>query len=265
MNNPILSILWKYPPQTAEQRLLFEVIFLLPIIIAVAICGPLAKTDVIYTIVLTIFFGVNLILRFLTVNERHDWIFFVVGVVAGGGNDLLSMYNGVYRYTSLTLLPFLSGLMPLWNVCFWGQVFLLFRKIFQTNLIKGPDFKKDGKFLRGWIDQQLIVDIIFLVILRIIIYRTFMLDPWVPAIIYAGVIGLRITLLRPKRNELILIAILPYAFLFEGLMVTFELYEYQNPVFLGMPGWLFLWWLFLVPFVVKEIFDRMEYVLKEKN
>ncbi len=255
--------LLKYPPESPAQRLVLEVAFLVPIIIGVASFGQLAKTDVTFTIVLSIIFCINICLRFYVINEAKDWIFFLIGVLGGGGNDLTSMINGVYDYTSLTVLPFLNGLMPLWSVFFWGQVFLLFRKIFHLEWFKGPTFAKDGKYLKGWVDTRLLVDIVLLILLRIAIYNTYLLDAWVPAIIYVVGIGIRLIIFRPQKHEVLLIGILPYAFMFEGLMVSFGLYEYHNPVFLGLPGWLMLWWIFLVPLVIKEVFDRLEYYLKK--
>jgi hypothetical protein len=252
-----------YPPQTPEQRLFWEIIFLFVIIITVGVFGRLASTDVLYTIIISIIFGINLALRFFLINEKGDWLFFLLGILAGGGNDLMSMINGVYSYTSLTVLPFLNGLLPVWMILFWGQVFLIFRKIFAIKLFQGPEFQKTGPFLRGWLNLQLIVDLIILVCLRIVIYSSYQ-DFWLPWIIYGVIIGARFLIFPPKKNELFIIAILPYAFIFEGVMVSFGLYEYINPVFLGLPVWLFLWWIFLVPIVLKEVFDRLEYFLKYK-
>ncbi len=96
------------------------------------------------------------------------------------------------------------------------------------------------------------------------IYSTF-LDPVIPGLVYGGAIFVRIVLFRPARNEWLIIAILPYAFMFEGLMVTFGLYQYYNPVFLGLPLWLMLWWIFLVPLVLKQVFDMIEYILVAKK
>ncbi len=121
--------LFQYPPVTPEQRLIWEILFLFVIIITVSIFGRLASTNVIYTIIITIVFVINLIIRFVLLNEKGDWLFFLLGVLAGGGNDLMSMINGIYSYTSLTILPFLNGLLPLWMILFWGQVFLIFQKI----------------------------------------------------------------------------------------------------------------------------------------
>jgi len=91
--------LFGYPPETPEQRLLWEIVFLFVIIITVGAFGQLASTDVLYTIIISIVFGINLALRFFLVNEKGDWLFFLFGVLAGGGNDLMSMINGVYSYT----------------------------------------------------------------------------------------------------------------------------------------------------------------------
>jgi len=186
-------------------------------------------------------------------------------VIAGGGNDLMSMMREVYNYTSVTIIPFLNGLLPLWSIVFWGQVFLIFRKMFNIEWFKGEDFQKDGKLLKGWVDYELIIDLILIVILRIIIYSTYNLDMWIPAFLYAIFIIARLLIFQPKKNQLLIIAVLPYAFIFEGLMVIFGLYVYINPIILGMPLWLILWWIFLVPIVLKEIFDRIEYILKERS
>jgi hypothetical protein len=246
------------------RRVAHEVLFMVPVIVAVGAFGRAAATDAAYTLVLTIVFIITMVLRFLLINEKGDWLFFVIGVVAGGGNDLTSMINGVYNYTSVTLLPFLSGLMPAWMIFFWGQVFLLFRKLFNHPWFKGPGFKKDNEILHGWLSKKLLVDIILLVVLRIAIYRTY-LDPVLPGLIYGGVVLARFLVFRPQKHELRIIGILPYPFAFEGLMVSFGLYVYYNPVFLGMPVWLFIWWVFLVPIVVKQVFDMLEYVLNKKS
>ncbi|MHA1379806.1 MAG: hypothetical protein ACTSRG_15655 [Candidatus Helarchaeota archaeon] len=251
----------KCPPQTPIQRLFWEIIFLIPIIITVSILGYAARVDVIYTEILSLVFGINLIIRFLIVNEKGDWIFFLFGVIAGGGNDLMSMMNNVYNYTSKTIFPFLTGLMPFWMILFWGQVFLLFRKIFYINILKGEDFQQNGKFLKGWIDKKLIFDICVIICLRFVIYQIYMLDFWIPALIYGCIICFRFAIFHPKENELRIMGILPYAFTFEGLMVLFGLYIYINPILAGLPLWLLLWWIFLVPIVLKEIFDRIEYYL----
>jgi len=249
---------------TPARRLGSEIMFLLPIIIFVGVFGHLAAQNVVYTIILTIIFSANIITRFLLVNEKGDWIFFVLGIAAGGGNDLISQINGIYHYTSLTVLPFLQGLLPVWMIAFWGQVFLLFRKVFHVEWFQGPSFAKDGRFLHGWLSTRLLVDIIVLVILRIAIYRLYM-DPVFPAAVYGGIIIARLLLVRPRKNELLIMAILPYAFMFEGLMVTFGLYVYYDPVFMGLPAWLLLWWAFLVPLLLKQVFDMMEYAIVKKQ
>ncbi len=224
--------LFGFPPKNPEQRLILEVIFLLPIIISVGFLGWLSSINVIFTLIITIIFGINLGLRFLLINEKGDWLFYLFGVLAGGGNDLMSMLNNVYGYTSIPLIPLLNGLLPLWMILFWGQVFLLFRKIFGIKWFKGEPFHKDGfKIFRGWVDTKLTVDLVILICLRITIYSTYMLPFWIPAFIYGIVICLRFLIFRPQKNELLIITILPYAFIFEGLMVTFGLYVYVNSFF----------------------------------
>ena len=255
----------KYPPETPEQKLIWEVWFLFIMIVVVGVFGNSAAIDVIFTVIISIIFAINLTIRFLLVNEKGDWMFFLLGVMAGGGNDLLSMINGVYNYTSLTIIPLFWGLMPLWMIIFWGQVFLLFRKIFNLSWCKGEPFKKDGELLGGWIDKKLIFDLSLILILRIIIYNTYMVEFWIPALFYAIGVGVRFLIFPPKRNEIMIIIILPYAFIFEALMVVFGLYVYYNPLpIVLIPLWLCIWWIFLVPIFVKELFERLEYIVENK-
>lgn len=251
--------------RSPKERLAWEAFFLLPVIIAVAFLGRLSTTNVMYTGILTIVFFVNIIIRFTAIRERGDWIFFLFGIAAGGGNDLMSMLRNVYDYNSITLIPFLNGLLPLWNICFWGQVFLLFRKVFNVEWFKGEPFKKDGRFVKGWLSVKLVVDLCILVFLRVIIYSTYALPAWIPVLVYGVAILARFAAFRPKKNELLVIVILPYAYLFEYLMVLFGLYTYINPSFLGMPIWLLLWWVFLVPIVLKQFFDMIEFLLEKKQ
>jgi len=261
----MIEKLIKFPPETPEQRLIWEVWFLFIMIIVVGIFGQYAALDVTFTIIISILFGINIIIRFILVNEKGDWIFFLLGFVGGGGNDLLSMINGVYNYTSITIIPVLSGLMPLWMIIFWGQIFLLFRKIFNLSWCKGEDFQKDGELLKGWVDKKLIFDIGLIVVLRAVIYNTYLLEFWIPALFYTIGVGIRFILFSPKRNEMMIIIILPYAFIFEALMVVAGLYVYFNPLpIVLIPAWLCIWWIFLVPIFLKEIFDRLEYKVNTK-
>lgn len=257
----MLKEFFNYPPKTPVQRLMWEIIFLATITVAIGFMARPASENVKFDIALTVVFLANLAIRFLMVNNRGDWMFYLLGVVAGGGNDLMSMIRGVYGYTSVSFIPFLDGLMPLWMILFWGQVFLLFRKIFDIAWFKGEPFRREGEFLKGWLNKTLIFDLLVLIVLRFAIYNTYDMEMWIPASIYAVVITIRLLIIPLKRNELALVAILPYAFMYEGLLVTFGLYEYINPVFLGMPLWLFLWWVFLIPTIIKEVFDRMEYIV----
>jgi len=253
----------KFPPESPEQRLLCELMFLSIAIIIFGVFGRYASIDVRFTVIITIFVVINLIIRFLLIWEKSDWIFFLFGVLVGGGNDLLSMINGVYDYTAITIIPDLK--LPIFMWLFWGQVFLLFRKAYNIKWFRGEGFKKEGEFINGWVDKKLIFDIILLIILRIVIYNSYDFEFWIPAFFYAVCIGIRFIIFPPKKNELLIISILPYAFMFEGLMVTFGLYIYYNPIFLGLPLWLFLWWIFLVPFVLKEFFDRLEFIVLDKK
>ncbi len=252
--------LFKYPPETPEQRLRWEAVFLAIFILGgVGIFGRMAIEDSFYTGIISIIFVVNLTFRFIFLNEKGDWLFFVLGVIVGGGNDLMSMIQEVYFYHSATLVPILDGLLPLWMIVFWGQGFLVLRKVFNLSWIKGEEFKPRGQFLKGWVDKTLLFDLCIIVILRVVIYHTVAMDWWIPGLIYGGIVLLRYIIIPPTLNQLNIMVIMPYAFIFEALLCNFGLYDYINPVFLGMPMWLFFWWLFLMPTIVHAVFKRLEY------
>ena len=254
----------KFPPETPEQRLIWEVWFLFIMILVFGIFGQFAALDVTFTIFITLLLIANLAIRFLLVNEKGDWIIFLLGVIGGGGNDFLSMVNGVYSYTAIPIIPNLA--LPIFMWLFWGEVFLLFRKVFNLSWCSGEEFQKDGELLKGWVDKKIIFDISMIIILRAVIYNTYLLDFWIPALFYSIGVGIRFLIFPPKRNEINIIIILPLAFLFETLMVLFDLYIYFNPLpILLIPLWLCIWWIFLVPIFLKEIFDRVEYHLKTKG
>ncbi len=78
------------------------------------------------THLMTIIIAILILARFLVLNRKGDWIFFLLGVILGGGNDILSMYKGVYHYLPPTNLPVP---IPLWMVFFWGEIFVFFRKL----------------------------------------------------------------------------------------------------------------------------------------
>ncbi|TFF87852.1 MAG: hypothetical protein EU549_04055, partial [Promethearchaeota archaeon] len=141
MNNKVI----KFPPETPIQRVIVEICFLIIFIIIFGIFGRNAQTDVIYSIIITISCVITIALRFILLNEKGDWLFFIFGVILGGGNDFLSMIRGIYYYTAIPIIPNLA--LPLFMWIFWGWGFLLFRKIFNITWCRGEKFQKDGRFL----------------------------------------------------------------------------------------------------------------------
>ncbi|HUT55899.1 MAG TPA: DUF2878 family protein [bacterium] len=196
--------------------------------------------------------GAIIALRFLTLNRRGDWIFFLLGVVLGGGNDVLSMYKGVYHYNAATVLPVP---IPLWMVVFWGQVFVSFRKLMRFGPFKGPDEQS-----LPLIDAPLALDIVIAVIYRMIIYRTAS-TPWLPDALFAAILIIRLLVLPPRLHERrLMLAMIVIGPLYEMLLIGCGLYVYQTGVILGMPLWLIVYWVFIIR-ALKAIFDRVENVL----
>jgi hypothetical protein len=194
-----------------------------------------------------------LILRFLLLNRRGDYVFFLIGLMAGGGNDLLSMYKGVYAYLpphDFTDLP-----IPAWMLFFWGEVFIFFRKLMRF----GPFLGKSGCITK-WIDWPLAMDLVVVIGYRMLIYRTAS-HAWLPDALFAAILVVRLLLVPPKSNErklmLIMLLLGP---LYEIILIAAGLYRYQTGVVFGMPLWLIVYWVFVVRFL-KAIFDRVENLL----
>jgi len=189
--------------------------------------------------------------RFLLLNRRGDWLFFLIGVVVGGGNDLLSMSKGVYAYAAPTSLPVP---IPLWMVIFWGQIFLSFRKLMRYGRFLGPDTKPP------LIDLPLALDLVVVVAYRMIIYRT-AATPWLPDALYAAILVVRLLVAPPADNERrIMVAMLIIGPVYEMILISTGMYKYQTGVLFGMPLWLIVYWVFVVR-MLKAVFDRVEHQL----
>lgn len=53
--------------------------------------------------------------------------------------------------------------------------------------------------------------------------------------------------------------------IYEALLIRFGLYVYSDPVLLGMPAWLLIYWAFIIPIFMKGIFERVEESLKTEK
>jgi hypothetical protein len=202
--------------------------------------------------------GVIIFTRFILIGRRYDWIFLLIGIVAGGGNDMLSMMKGVYYYTPPHEL---SIPIPLWLLLFWGYVFVSFRQLFGL-----PAFKGEGFGGGPWrIDARLIADLVVVISFRLIIYHFVKHEP-IPTIGYAAVLAVRLMLIPPKPREWKLMAVVMIVGpVYEALLIGFGLYVYFDPVFLGMPAWLLIYWAFIIPVFMKGIFERVEEWLAVKD
>jgi len=202
------------------------------------------------TYVMSAVMAAIIILRFALLNRRGDYIFFLIGLVAGGGNDLLSMFKGVYAYLpphDFTDLP-----IPVWMLFFWGEIFVFFRKLMRS----GP-FLGESRHVGKLIDLPLALDLVVVVTYRLIIYRTAS-HPWHPDALFAVILIVRLLLAPPKSHERRLMLLMLFLGpLYEIMLIASRLYHYQTGVVLGMPVWLIIYWVFVVRFL-KAVFDRVE-------
>ena len=198
--------------------------------------------------VMTVFIACVLVLRFIMLYRRGDVLVFVLGLVLGGGNDVLSMWQGVYFYTPPTLLPVP---IPVWMVVFWGEAFLFFRRLMRY----GP-FVADDQMPQG-LDTALVLDLLLLIPLKQVVYRTAGV-PWVPDVVFAVALLLRYLVIPPRANERrLLLTILVLGPFYEALLIAAGLYVYQHGVVFGMPVWLIVYWLYIFR-VLKAALDRIE-------
>ena len=207
------------------------------------------------TRVMTALVSAIVLARFVVMGQKHDWVFFLLGVVAGGGNDMISMIKEVYRYTPDHFLKEQFDIpLPPWMLLFWGHVFTGFRHLFHLGVFQGPPLGR-----RPWrLDKRLALDAATVAALRWVIYHTVRQEP-LPTIGYALVLSARFLALPPTAAELRLMAVTTVlGILFEASLIGSGLYVYDDPVLLGMPAWLLIYWTFAIPVLAKGIFDRTE-------
>lgn len=238
----------KSPEAVGMKQFWLEVFFMLTALAAVR--GFVQNTPVMSALI-----GINLAARFIFIRRKHDWIFFMIGFVAGGGNDLISMIKNVYYYTPKDVIP-----IPIWMLVFWGHIFVAFRQMFQLK----PFQAEEGKWPPLKLDARIAFDLATLIALRIVIYKFVRHEP-TPAIAYASIIAARLLLMRPAKHELLLMMVVtPMGIAYEAALIKCGLYVYYDPIFMGMPAWLMIYWVFMLPVLVKGLFDRIEFSLAQK-
>jgi hypothetical protein len=201
------------------------------------------------TALMTVFIACLLVVRFALLYRRGDVVVFVAGVILGGGNDLLSMWQGVYRYTPPTLLPLP---IPGWMVVFWGEAYLFFRRLMRYRPFVVPDH-----LVRRGLDLPLALDLLMLIPLKRVVYR-YAAVPWVPDTVFAVALLLRYLLVPPRPHERrLLLTILVLGPLYEILLIGAGLYVYQHGRVFGMPIWLIVFWVYVFR-MLKALFDRLE-------
>lgn len=201
---------------------------------------------------MTVYMVAILLVRQALIGQKGDGWFLLLGLLLGGGNDVVSMVKGVYRYSpDHWLKENLDIPIPPWMILFWGQVFLLLRHVYLL-----PAFKGDRSHLKT--PLRAIMDGSTWAVLRGIIYKTVRSEP-LPTLGYSVGVLTRLFLLPPEKNEWRLMAVAiffgPWV---EAELIRSNLYEYDDPVLGGMPAWLLIYWSFAIPLLLKGVFDRVE-------
>jgi hypothetical protein len=229
--------------QTTQSELLGETAVILFITLMIYFFSQNTK-------VMSIAFAFIIIFRFVLLNRRGDIIFFFLGLILGGGSDLMSMWRGVYYYTPTTILPVP---IPVWMLLFWGEIFVFFRKLIRY----GPFLHLENPRKRI-LDLPLALDIILFAVYRMIIYR-YASVPWLPDALYAGIFVVRLLLFPPTNDERkLMITMLLLGPVYEIALIRCGLYVYQNGFVWGLPLWLIIWWVFIIR-IFKTLTDEIEY------
>lgn len=207
--------------------LLWEVVFLMTVPIAVGVMGN-------NELAMTCFIITNLVARYILARRPGDGRALALGIVAGGGNDLMSMIKGVYAYTPPHILPWP---IPVWMILFWGQVFLLFARVFDS-----PAFAIARPLPPLRQDRRLWLDLALILILKMTLYRV-AADPLIPNAVAAGLLIVRCVAAFPDAGERRLLALTLLAGpAYEVLLIRLGLYHYTHGYVLGMPPWLLAFW-----------------------
>jgi len=207
------------------------------------------------TPLMSLIIGLLILARFIALHRRGDLVFFLMGVVLGGGNDVLSMWRGVYFYTPSTILPVP---IPVWMLFFWGQGFLFLRRIVRFGPFLSPTPPT------RLFDRALALDAVIAVVYRAVVYAWAAVS-YLPGALYASILAVRLLLIPPRQDERrLMLAVLMLGPFYEFLLIKGGLYVYQNGVVLGMPIWLLVYWVFIIR-VIKAVFDWVEVKLASRR
>lgn len=216
--------------KTSERELVGEAMVLLSIVFFVFLFGQ-------DTGIISIILPIILVLRFILLYRKGDSLYFVLGFILGGGNDLLSMFRGVYHYTpeAIVNLP-----IPIWMLLVWGEGFIFLRK-----LLRHDFFIEKGETQNRLMNQPLILDLAIFAVFRLIIFR-YASVAWLPGALYASIFSIRLLIFPPRKYERkLMLTVFLLGPLFEIMLIKAGLYVYQNGVFFGMPLWLIIYWVFI--------------------
>ena len=208
------------------------------------------------TKIMSIVVGALIVLRFVFLYRKGDVVYFLVGFVVGGGNDVMSMWRGVYYYTPPTILPVP---IPVWMLFFWGLGFLFLRRLVRWRFFQEEDSRREKLF-----DKPLVADVAVAVVYRAIVY-SWAAVAYLPGALYASILVIRVLVFPPSREERrLMISILLLGPLYEALLIGGGLYVYQNGAVFGMPIWLVVYWVFMIR-VMKQVFDWLETKIAAKK
>ena len=181
-----------------------------------------------------------LVLRLVFLPRARDTWVLMAGVLLGGGSDIITVSRGIYSYTATDFLPLD---IPGWMVLTWGHIFLFMRSFCALAPLR-TRLPSSGRFKGG---RVLMLDLATAVALKTS-FLLFAGNPGRAAVAGGLVIMVRYGLVRPVAGELALIftaiTIGPWV---EGRLIASGLYDYREGVLFGVPLWLVLWWMFVVP------------------
>lgn len=200
---------------------------------------------------------------------RAEIIFFLICILLGGFNDWNSVVNKqIYDYTVPVYFPEFSTI-PIWMLLYWGMILR-----FMVSLFRIPDMlplKSADNRLFGpapisvpwWLRVSILL--IFVLVTRQAIYHWYM-DPLLSWIPFAAAIVIYPLLFPSGKAELRLgFLALVVGPLVEALYIKVGgLHMYHHPVLGGVPLWIMLWWILIIP-IWRDLSIRIIHFLDSKN
>ena len=250
-----------------DANRLMTVDFGLIVVVSAAICVASHRL-VLMTVLVPLLIAGRTVLVIAMDDRRGSWraelAFLALCTALGAFNDWNSVCrHGIYRYTVPHFFAFSS--IPIWMLLYWGMILRFFARFARWEALGPPSAPENrvgvGRFVADNALLRIGALLALIVATRQCIYRL-PLDPiwsWLPFLL---ALVAYLVFFFPSRHDLKLLAV----FLVGGPLIEIlyirvgHLHEYDLGWLWGVPLWIALWWLLIIP-IWKDLSLRLQTVL----